>query len=341
MNRKRIFDLLKVGVSILLIVFLLKQIGLEQTVDTLAGANLYYLCGALVLFLLGIGLRAYRWQVLLISLGVEVPLEELTALYFVGFFFNNVLPSGFGGDVVKAYELSRYSRRVTEAINTILVDRFVGLVVLQGIALVALAFGHKLVSPGVTILTLLLFGGSLAVAWLLLNRRLWRWVGESLKALSGDKGESPLSSSSERGARPLWSALSQSKLAQQLQQLYESIHAYEARSIWKALSISFVFNIALIAMNYLIALALEVDIPIWYFLLFVPLTSIILMIPFSLGGLGIREAGYVALFAQAGVPDNVAFSMSLLIYAMTVVAGLIGGVIYAVRGAREYVTEEG
>ncbi|MFB0545316.1 MAG: YbhN family protein, partial [Anaerolineae bacterium] len=160
-------------------------------------------------------------------------------------------------------------------------------------------------------------------------------------ALSGDKGESPLSSSSERGARSLWSALSQSKLAQQLQQLYESIHAYEARSIWKALSISFVFNIALIAMNYLIALALEVDIPIWYFLLFVPLTSIILMIPFSLGGLGIREAGYVALFAQAGVPDNVAFSMSLLIYAMTVVAGLIGGVIYAVRGAREYVTEEG
>jgi uncharacterized protein (TIRG00374 family) len=319
MNRKRVFDLLKVAISILLIAFLLNQIGLGQTLEVLTRANLYYLVAALALFMLTVAMRAYRWQVLLTGLGVEVPLSELTALYFVGFLFSNVLPSGFGGDVVRMYELSRSSRRGAEAVNTVLVDRFLGLIVLQAIALVGLAFGYRLVSPGVIVLTVLLFGGSLVVVWLLLNRRVAEFVGRRLQAFT---------------------FLTASKQAGQLQRLYESLHAYPAQAIWKALGISFVFNVSLIAVNYLIALALGVDISIWYFLLFVPLTSIIMMIPISLNGLGIREVGYVTLFAQAGVADSVAFSMSLLIYALSVLAGLVGGAVYILRGAREYLVEE-
>lgn len=319
MNRKRAFDLLKVAISVLLITFLLNQIGLGQTLEVLARANFYYLVAALTLFMLTVAIRAYRWQVLLTALEVKVPLSELTALYFVGFLFNNVLPSGFGGDAVRMYELSRYSRRGTEAVNTVLVDRFTGLIVLQAIALVGLAFGYRLVSSGVVVVTVLLFGGSLAVVWLLLSRGVAEFVGRRLKAFT---------------------FLAESKQAGQLKRLYESLHAYPAQAIWKALAVSFVFNISLIAVNYLIALALGVDISIWYFLVFVPLTSIILMIPISLNGLGVREVGYVTLFAQAGVPDSVAFSMSLLVYALAVLAGLVGGVVYILRGAREYLVEE-
>jgi uncharacterized membrane protein YbhN (UPF0104 family) len=125
----------------------------------------------------------------------------------------------------------------------------------------------------------------------------------------------------------------------QLRELYESVHACGLRAIGGALAISFVFNVLLIAVNYLIALSLGVKIPLWYFLLFIPLISFLLVLPISLSGLGVREGGYIYLFAQAGVSAPLALAMSLLFYALNVAAGLIGGVLYAFEGARGYVED--
>ncbi len=318
MNRKRLFDLLKVVVSLVLITLLLRKIGVQDTARTIRTANLYYLLGAVGLSLLGIVLRAWRWQTLLDALGVTVPLRELTSLNFIGFLFNNLLPSGIGGDAVKMYELSRYSDRATEAISTVLVDRFCGLIVLQAIALTALAFSYRLLDPPIILITVALFGGSLAAVVLLLNRRLWQGLGQRLK---------PLASIGN---------------VQMVRQLYESIHGYNRPAMSQALGISLIFNVTLITMNYLVALGLGVNVSFWYFLLFVPITSVVLLLPISVGGLGVRESTYVLLFGQAGVSQTVAFSMSLLIAVTgTVIPGLIGGVIYIIRGSRKYIAEKG
>jgi hypothetical protein len=53
--------------------------------------------------------------------------------------------------------------------------------------------------------------------------------------------------------------------------------------------------------------------------------------------LGVREGGYVYLFAQVGVSAPLALAMSLLFYALNVATGLIGGVLYAFEGVRGYV----
>jgi len=98
MNRKRFLDLAKVIVSLILIFFLLREIGLQETLEKLLQVHPGYLLAALIVALLGVVVRAYRWQVLLSALEVEVPLGQLTALYFIGFLFTNVLPTGFGGD---------------------------------------------------------------------------------------------------------------------------------------------------------------------------------------------------------------------------------------------------
>jgi uncharacterized membrane protein YbhN (UPF0104 family) len=95
MNRKRLLDLAKVIVSLILIFLLLREIGLQETLEKLLQVHPGYLLAALVVALLGVVVRAYRWQVLLSALEVEVPLGQLTALYFIGFLFTNVLPSSF------------------------------------------------------------------------------------------------------------------------------------------------------------------------------------------------------------------------------------------------------
>jgi uncharacterized protein (TIRG00374 family) len=333
MNRKRLLDLAKVIVSLILIMLLLREIGLQETLEKLLQVHLGYLLAALVVALLGVVVRAYRWQVLLSALGVEVPLGQLTALYFVGFLFTNMLPTGFGGDPIRMYELSRYTHRTAESAGTVLADRFFGLIVLQAMAVVALAFSYQLVEPWMIAFTVLLFVGSLVTVWLLLNRQLWQSLGERLK---------PLASLGRKPGSALSPALSKAEgIVEGLKRFYESLHGYSIPAIGKTLGVSLVFNISLITMNYLLGLSLGDRVSMWYYFLFVPITSIVTILPVSFAGLGVREGAYVFLFTQAGMPRETALSLSLLVYVVSIFTpGLIGGVIYVLKGAKDYATEE-
>ena len=319
MTKKRLIDLLKVLVSLGLIALLLQEIGIDQTLAVFRQANVYLLLVGLGFYLGGIVIKTFRWQALLDALGIRVVFKELLGLNFIGFLFNNILPSGIGGDVVKMYELSRDSHRGAESVNSVFVDRVIGLVAAQAMAVVAAIIGYRLLSPGVLAITIALFLFSLAVVWLLIQESLWEWLLARLTFLKTWKG---------------------GKWEVKIRQLYLAFRAYDRRTIVKAFVISLLFNATLVMSNYYVALAFGVNISMWYFWVYVPITSVITMIPISLNGLGLREMGYVALFTQAGVPRQVAFSMSLTIYSFTVISGLIGGVIYVVRGARGYLNKE-
>jgi len=313
MGKERFLNLLKVCFSLALLVLLLKQVGWQQTLETLGKARFSYLAAAFVLYLVGIIVRACRWQILLSALGMGIPLARLTVLYFVGTFFSNFLPTGIGGDVVRVYELSRQSKRPIESVGTVLLDRATGLLVLFLIALMALLFSYQLIAPNIAAAILILCLGS------------WAGLGLALK----------------RDWLERWGLLRIMDKIKQVRELYESVHACGPKAIGGALAISLVFNVLLITVNYLIALSLGVEIPLWYFLLFIPLISLLLILPISLSGLGVREGGYVYLFAQAGIPAPLALAMSLLFYALNVASGLIGGVLYAFEGARGYWEERG
>jgi uncharacterized membrane protein YbhN (UPF0104 family) len=76
---------------------------------------------------------------------------------------------------------------------------------------------------------------------------------------------------------------------------------------------------------------LNLVVPISAVAVFVPLISLAGMVPVSVNGLGVREALYILLFGQIGVTAEVAVSLALLYLAVTVVASLPGGVVYALQ----------
>ncbi len=170
-------SLLRIGISLLLLALVLRQGGWQQTWQSLRQAQLSYLGVALVLALISIVVRAYRWQILLNALGMRISLLRLTALYFIGTFFNNFLPTGVGGDVVRVYELAQESKRPAAAVGTGLVDRAAGLLVLFLIALLALPFSYPLVSPQVAVAIVLLFVLGWGGALLGLRRDWLHWLG--------------------------------------------------------------------------------------------------------------------------------------------------------------------
>ena len=313
MNRKRLFDLLKIAVSLVLIVVLLRSVNVEALWEVVRGANPWYLLGAQTVLMLGVVVRAYRWQILVRDQGVDASLRELTSLYFVGFLFNNLLPSGFGGDAIKMYELSDRSHRGAEAVSSVLVDRFIGLIALQAIGLVALIFSWQLVPFEIVVVTVLLFGASLVAAWVVSYRRLWEFLADRV---------------------PLFDRFLSIK---SVHSLVSSLQSYSRSALLRALGVGLVFNVLLIAANVLIGTALGADVALRFYMIFVPLTSLVLILPISFAGLGVREATYVLLFSQVGMTPEVALSLSLLVYVLgTLMPGLVGGVIYMLRGARGY-----
>jgi uncharacterized protein (TIRG00374 family) len=300
-------SLLKLLVSLALLAWILNRVGWRETVRTLSTAHIPYLLAALALYLVSIVGRAFRWRLLVDALGMHLSLVRLTHLYFVGGFFSTFLPTEVGGDVVRVYEVMQESDSPAAAVGTVLLDRATGLLALFLLALCALAFSYSLV------------GGQIAAAIVLLTVSSW---GGALLLMQ----------------RSLLERLGLLRLVRRLgsvEEVYESIHACGLKAIAEALAVSLVLNALLIAMNYLVARALGVTISLWYFVLFVPIISAVLMLPVSMSGVGVREGAYVYLFSQAGVTTAQALTMSLLIYSVRLVAGLVGGFLYALQGFRE------
>ena len=148
---------LKFIVSAVLLAVLLTQIDLRAVLQSLSDVKWIGVWVALALFIVGVFIRSYRWYILLDGLGMRVPLRKLTSLYFVGSFFNTVLPTGFGGDVVKSAELAHTSGHSGEAVGTVVIDRFLGIVALLAMGVAALLVAGEWVSPVITRVIAILF----------------------------------------------------------------------------------------------------------------------------------------------------------------------------------------
>jgi uncharacterized membrane protein YbhN (UPF0104 family) len=94
---------------------------------------------------------------------------------------------------------------------------------------------------------------------------------------------------------------------------------------------SVVWNLILILVYYLLGMSVGVDLSIGYYLLFVPVISVLLVVP-SVGGLGIREGATVLLFSRVGVSETQALALALAYDVLLVASALIGGIIYIRQG---------
>ncbi len=315
MNRKQLFNVLKIAVSLALLIFIFSGLDLPAFTGAVSSANAWWLLLALVTMMVGVVIRAYRWQILLDAIGVRVSLTELTNIYFIGFLFNNLLPSGLGGDAIRMVELNRHSPRGSDAVTSVVVDRFLGLSALQAIALATLLFNWGAVPAAVAYFTVAIFIAGLVLGYLLINRPLYLAV----QARVG-----------------LFRRLTEVRF---VGGLFESFQRYPLPALGRSYLVSLLFNLSLIAMNVFIGLGLGAQVSLAQYAVLVPITSVVLLIPISFAGLGVREETYRQLFGQIGVPAEIAVAMSLLVYVFgNICTGLVGGVIYLLRSARGVVS---
>lgn len=314
MTRERVQTLIKILVSLTLLFILLRTAGVGETIERVRSAHVGYFLIALAIYLITLFVRGYRWQILLAAQHIRVPLPRLVYLYFVGSFFNIVLPSGMGGDVVKFYELARHAPEEmphfrARVASSVLADRISGVVVLLLMGLSVVPFARAPLEPATVLLITALALGSMVAVVVLLNVRVRTWFERRIPGLEWLLEQRGISG------------------------LYTSLDAYTWSALFRAALVSLVFNALMIGLNVALGLTFGVHIPLSYYFVFVPIISLLLVIPLSINGFGLREGGYTALFGQAGVATSRALSMSLAFGAVVIITGLIGGLLYLGRNA--------
>lgn len=131
---------LRIVVTVVLLALLVYLVNWQELASTMRGMNFWWFAAAVAVYGLGPLFMAQRWGVLLAAQQVDLNWWELLKLTYLGLFWNLFLPGGTGGDLVKAYYLTKHTHRKAEGATTVFVDRVVGLFIMIVIAWIATLF---------------------------------------------------------------------------------------------------------------------------------------------------------------------------------------------------------
>ncbi len=308
--RRYLTTVLKLAFGLGLIAFALSRVPLHELEYELTHAQPGLIFLAMLVFWVAMFVNAAKWQVLLKARAIKVPFGAIANYTFVGFFFNNFLPASIGGDVMRGYGLARYTDRNADAAASVVLDRLIGLAAYMSVAAVAaLITVYATGRYELRLLAWVAVGGLVllaVIAGVLLSRRLRRGMDRLLVA-------TPL-----RPLARIWSSLS------------EAFEAY--RFAYRALALA--FGVGLLGIlctslvNFLLSESLGGGISLLQAFLFTPLIALVLIIPISIGGLGLNQVAYPFFYGLVGVPTAHAIGLSLLIQTVQIVCSLPGGVLW-------------
>jgi len=310
MIKKLITTLLKFCVSGGILYFLFRNMDLTLFFHDLKTVNPYAIIFVAVFFICLQAISAVRWSIILHK-DVDIPYLKLLAIYFIGMFFNNFLPTMVGGDIIKGLYLYRESKKGGVSVASIFMDRYSGFSALIIITTIALITGYSLIKDtGLPGFLILLICGYTTASLII-------WVG-------------PLHS----WAMKILAKIHFYGINHKIDALYKTLMAYKGHKdiLVKILLLSFMVQVGVIVGYYILAINLGIEVRLAYFFFFIPIATVITMLPISLGGLGIREGAFVYLFTMVGASKGQALSLSLIWYAVMVIVSMIGGVAFIKMG---------
>jgi uncharacterized membrane protein YbhN (UPF0104 family) len=252
------------------------------------------------LYLLGQVLSAVKWWMLGSSVGLRRPLADYIRFYFIGMFLNVFGLSTIGGDVVRGLYLGD-GRRPGLALNSVIFDRISGLAILMAMGAIALLAFPGYALPWPLSAACIVGGLALVVGW---------WTCPKLVRLLPEGNR--LRRQVEHDLAPFWS---------------------DRALLVRVSLLSLVFHLSQVGVQWLLARAAGTSLPFSYCLVMHPILSLMMALPVSIGGFGVREGGYLYFLTRLDIDDSIAVTMGLLWWLMGALSGVVGAVVFVASGA--------
>ena len=318
--KKTLLTTAQIAITIALLYFVFRDPAKRaQMAAALHLANYWWIALGVVAYFGVEAAAAVRFGVLLRVQGIRLSNARVGALFFIGMFYNQFMPGGTGGDIIKSYLLLKETKdKKAGALLAVLFDRLIGLIALIIITgvLIALRY-HWLASVPETrrLLYILLIV-----------------LGSSLLAL--------VSSFIITGFNLLHSLPHRFPGREKLIEVAAAYHLYARH--WRATLIGFAMSVIAHLGTFLtflcVAYALHAQdmrnvpptpVPVVDFFAIMPIERTISSLPISFGGAGWREIVLQILLSNlAGVQAGVANLIGTLGFLIILFCALPGGVIY-------------
>jgi uncharacterized membrane protein YbhN (UPF0104 family) len=231
---------------------------------------------------------------------IRLNLIEAFDLYLIGTFFNNFLPTSIGGDSYKFIHLSKKFRtKKMELLSSIILERSFGLIAIVSFILVfGLVLAGKLGLNPLIFAVAIIFC-AIGCAFLLKFRNI--------------------------------KSTSKNKVIQKAIDGYNMLMSFDDKPIFLAsFFISIIFLIISILAYHFGFIFFSTSVPLIYLFLFVPLISLVGLIPLTINSLGLKEGAAIFLFSMVGIEAEITLSVYLLVRILLMLFSLIGGIRYLI-----------
>jgi uncharacterized membrane protein YbhN (UPF0104 family) len=257
----------------------------EQVRTALTGTDARVLVVAIALHFLSFLAGGVRWWLLFRHLSGAVTFRQVWPSYYLGVFFNNLLPSIFGGDLARTARLYASGLSGSALVSSAFVDRVLGLTAVVSLGLFVLPFApagfehHLAVS--------IFGGGVLLLLPLVAIAVLPRWA-RRLDAGYGSR----------------WP---------RLHAVLACFPRYRNAPglIAKAFGLSVLNQLLVVLVIMMLAPGVGVHLPVVQFVVVLMLVFLVSSLPISLGGLGAREGAMMALMLPLGVDAASVLALSV------------------------------
>jgi len=292
-------NVIKLLITIALFAYISTKVDFDGVAKYITRADVPLLLMALTLAILSTVLAAYRWRLIMDKLGFVQTPRYYFEQYFKGSFFNQALPGSIGGDAVRIVNLRGNGYPLSLCVHGVFIDRIVGLVGLLVINLVSIAFLPALLPSVVTTPLLLICVGGLSGFLVLIFMHRVHF-------------------------------LARIKLLRIFTELSKSFYVVyrTAKAAWTQIGLSVLVHLFSVLCVFALARAVRLDIEVWTYCLLMPPVFLLMIVPISLAGWGVREGAMVAMFGYIGAPKEAILAVAMLYGVTVIISSLPGAVVW-------------
>ncbi len=277
-------------VGLFILVYIIYKTGIKNIYDTFLTANPYYILISFIVLLLSMFLLAFKWFVILKFQNINVGLWYIFKLYMIGVFYGTISPARSGSIIRASYLANKTNRPVGEYLSSILLERIMDLFVILIFSIIGCILLSKYLSNWLPAILVSFF------IFLILSVFLFK---KNLNKLF---------------LQFIYKFLIPERFKEKSKEIYHAFYSnlLSIKKIIICLLLTIITWSFLGIYLFILSKAYSINISLFYMILILAITTVISLIPITVGGLGTREASLIFLFSLFNVPSVKAVSLSFL-----------------------------
>ncbi len=293
----------KIAVTAVFLFLVFSRMNFGALTEFLRAININYFVLSTVIYTAAILIMVLKWKILI----PRYPYASLLKYSLIGLYYSLALPGQLAGDVVKAYKLGKGKKDAELIAASVVVDKLTAIIPLIALALAGIAVSKAKVPVLITASFIALFFVMTLILFLL---RIPAVYGSAVRFVDAARGKGKVMPGFFSSINLIMSSYKE--------------YSKNLSRIFASMAIGLVFHLLCVLIYVFISAAAGFDIAIFDWCWIYGSVSLLLLLPITVGGLGLREGGIVGLLGFFGIPGEKALALSLVVFALQLTGALSG-----------------